>query len=91
MRDWRDLNGDGVIDSSEEMFADEMICTSREEHMSLFGNAGIFDEEEEEGEAATDDLITAGIEPYDFELMDEDERREVLEDAGLDPDDYDFD
>lgn len=44
--------------------ADEMLCTSREEHKSLFGNAGIFDE---------------------------DERREVLEDAGLDPDDYDFD
>lgn len=91
MRDWRDLNGDGVIDSSEEMFADEMLCTSREEHMSLFGNAGIFDEDEEECEAATDDLITAGIDPYDFELMDEDERREVLEDAGLDSDDYDFD
>lgn len=26
----------------------------------------------------------------DLEFMDEEERREVLEDAGLDPDDYDF-
>ena len=25
-----------------------------------------------------------------MDFMDEDERREVLEDAGLDPDDYDF-
>lgn len=33
----------------------------------------------------------AGIDPYDFELMDEDDRRAALEDAGLDPDDYDFD
>lgn len=91
MRDWRDLNGDGVIDGSEKMFADEMLCTSREEHISLFGNAGIFDEDDEEYEAATDDLITAGIDPYDFEMMDKFERREALEDAGLDSDDYDFD
>ena len=90
MRDWRDLNGDGVIDGSEEMFADEMICTSREEHMSLFGNADGFDDEEAE-EEATDDLIVAGIDPYDFDLMDENEKREALEDAGLDPDDYDLD
>lgn len=27
---------------------------------------------------------------YDLEFMDPDERREALEDAGLDPDDYDF-
>ena len=31
MRDWMDLNGDGEIDSSEMMFAEEMLCTSREE------------------------------------------------------------
>lgn len=27
MRDWRDLNGDGIIDGAEMMFADEMLCT----------------------------------------------------------------
>ena len=62
MRDWMDLNGDGKIDGSEMMFAEEMLCTSREEHEALFGDAG------------------------DFE-----DRAEALEDAGLDPDDYDFD
>ena len=31
-----------------------------------------------------------GIDSTEFEFMDEDERRAVLEDAGLDPDDYDF-
>lgn len=31
MRDWRDLNDDGVIDSVEGMFAEEILCSSREE------------------------------------------------------------
>lgn len=37
------------------------------------------------------DLELAGLDAEDLEFMDEDERREALEDAGLDPDDYDFD
>ena len=35
------------------------------------------------------DLDDAGIDAFDFSLMDEDERREALQDAGLDADDYD--
>ena len=31
MRNWMDLNGDGEIDGTEMMFAQEMICSSREE------------------------------------------------------------
>ena len=31
----------------------------------------------------------AGLDIDELEYMDEDERREALEDAGLDPDDYD--
>lgn len=42
MDDWMDLNDNGVIDASERMFADEMLCSSREEHMALFGNEGDF-------------------------------------------------
>ena len=34
------------------------------------------------------DLEDAGIDAFDFSLMDEDERREALEDAGLDTDTY---
>ncbi len=37
-----------------------------------------------------DDLELAGLDRDELEIMDEDERRETLEDAGLDPDDYDF-
>lgn len=32
----------------------------------------------------------AGLDLFDLELMDDDECAEVLEDAGLDPDDFDF-
>ncbi len=43
---WKDLNRDGKIDALEEMFAEEMLCTSREEHIALFGNSGRFGDEE---------------------------------------------
>ena len=45
MRDWMDLNGDGEIDGSEMMLAGEMLCTSREEHEALFGDAGDFEDD----------------------------------------------
>ncbi len=35
------------------------------------------------------ELENAGIDAFDFSLMDDDERAEVLQDAGLDPEDYD--
>ena len=61
MRDWMDFDGDGEVDSCERMFAEEMLCTSKE-----------------------------GLDVDELELMDPDERAEALEEAGLDPDDYDF-
>ena len=48
MRDWMDLNGDGEIDGTEMMFAEEMLCTSREEHEALFGDAGDFEDDTKE-------------------------------------------
>ena len=36
------------------------------------------------------ELESAGIDAFEFSLMDEDERREVLEDNCLDPDDFDM-
>lgn len=38
-----DYNGDDYIDNVERLWADEAMCTSREEHESLFGDAGDFD------------------------------------------------
>ncbi len=45
----------------------------------------------DEVEELVDDLTAAGLDALELECMDADERREALEDAGLDPDDYDFD
>ncbi|MCC8152723.1 MAG: hypothetical protein LIO96_15120 [Lachnospiraceae bacterium] len=37
-----------------------------------------------------DELEMAGLDPFELEWMDEEERREAMEGVGLDPDDYDF-
>lgn len=47
MFDWRDLNHNGEIEPFEEMEADEALCTSREEHIALFGNPGNFDDDDD--------------------------------------------
>lgn len=90
MRNWMDLNGDGEIDVAEMMFAEEMLCTSRGEHEALFGNAGDFEEDDIEADLEMD-AIAVGLDVNELEFMDADERAEALEEAGLDPDDYDFD
>ena len=54
----------------------------------VFGHEDTHTSEEDELE---DDLSLAGLDATELEYMDADERREALEDAGSDPDDYDFD
>lgn len=89
MRNWMDLNGDGEIDGIEMMFAQEMICSSREEHEALFGDAGDF--EDDANDDFETDAMLAGLDADELEFMDSDERAEALEEAGLEADDYDFD
>ena len=89
MRNWMDLNGDGEIDSTEMMYAEEMLCTSREEHEALLGDAGDFEDDAKDDFEI--DAMAAGLDVDELELMDPDDRAEALEEAGLDPDDYDFD
>lgn len=89
MKNWMDLNGDGKIDGAEMMFAGEMLCTSREEHEALFGDAGDFEDDAKDDFEI--DVMAAGLDVDELELMDPDDRAEALEEAGLDPDDYDFD
>jgi hypothetical protein len=43
-----------------------------------------------EEESSQTDFELSGLDADELELMDADERREALEDAGLDPDEYDF-
>ena len=81
--DWADLNGDGEVDNFEKLVELEEL-----ERMDGYISGDDFDDDEE------DDLISelemAGLDYDDLSYMDEGERREAFEDAGLDPDDYDF-
>ena len=86
--DWMDFNRDGEVDAVEEYLGLEMLCSSREEHEALFGDAGDFSDDETDD--LDDELEMAGLDRLELEFMDEDERREALEDAGLDPDDFDL-
>lgn len=91
MRDWMDFNGDGEVDSTELFLAEEMLCGNREEYEALFGDVGDFGEVIDEEQELEDELMYAGLDKDELELMDPDERRESLEDVGLDTDDFDFD
>lgn len=74
-----DFNRDGHLDTVERalqyQFLDEMNRSATEDG---------YDNDDE------DVFGTAGLDYDELEFMDPEERREVLEDAGLDPDDFDF-
>ena len=72
-----DLNHDGELDSGEQLL-DFMAFDKATKESSDY-------DDDEYG-----DFEIAGLDYEELEMMDEDERREVLEDAGLDPDDYGF-
>jgi hypothetical protein len=44
----------------------------------------------EKNENLNENLIDAGLDPEELDDMDYFERREILENAGFDPDDFDF-
>ena len=60
MIDWMDFNGDGELDGAERMFAEEMLCGSREEHIALFGDAGDFKDSSEDSDFDCD-MEIAGL------------------------------
>ena len=70
-----DFNHDGELNAAEQAMEYEFMDS--------------MDEDNEDDEDLTE-LELAGIDPEELEYMDADERRKVLEDAGLDIDDYDF-
>ena len=74
-----DFNHDGKLDPMERtmdfMAFEEMIRQS---------------ETHDDDNDMIDEIETAGLDYDELSFMDEDERNEALEDAGLDPDDYDF-
>ena len=90
-----DLNGDGKLDAAE-LAAESSFLYHRKKKQEIDRNSFIMQSASEEPEidfAAEERDFLEQETGYDYEsleLMDEWERREVLEDAGLDADDYDF-
>ena len=72
-----DLDGDGSLDAGEAAFGLMMMDDALTDEGA--------EEEDSELELAT------GYSRDDLELMDAEERAEILEDAGYEPDDFDFD
>ena len=71
-----ELDGDGSLDADETAFGLMMM----DDELTDEGA----EEEDSELELAT------GYSRDDLELMDSEERAEILEEAGFDPDDFDF-
>lgn len=71
-----DVNHDGELDGFERTL----------DYMAFEDLTSVDSQEED----LDDDIELAGLSRDELEWMDEDERREALEDAGLDSDDYDF-
>ena len=90
--DWMDFNRDGEVDGFETYVGLQMLAGSRQEAIALTGDDAFYigsDSLEEDEDELTDELEMAVLDVDELEYMDEDERREALEDAGLDPADYD--
>ena len=71
-----DFNRDGKLDAYEYSVMQDVVFGKN--------SSGSYNEEEE----LEDELDMVGLDRYKREDMDEDERREALEDAGLNPDEY---
>ena len=90
-RDIFDFNGDGKIDAFEAEVELQMMASSRLEAIALTGDDTFYtgSDDLEEDDEFVEELEMAGLDLDELADMDENERREALEDAGLDPDDYD--
>lgn len=63
--DMFDLNRDGEVDGAELYFAEEMMCSSREEHIALFGDSGEWGDEDEYDEY-DEEYDEGGDDEWDF-------------------------
>lgn len=74
-----DFNGDGKTDMLETFVGMQMIAGSRQESIDITGDDIFY-----LGTDETEKIEEDGLDYDELEMMDEDERREALEDAGLD-------
>ena len=83
---------DDDMDDYDSFVGMQMTASSRQEAINLTGDDTFYmgsDDVEDEDEDKELELEFAGLDIDELEDMDEDERREALEDAGFEPDDYD--
>lgn len=81
---WADLNGDGEVDDFEKFVELEEM-----DRMDRFISGDDSDDMDEEEELEYE-MELAGLDPIELSWMDDEERREAIEEAGLDLDDFDF-
>lgn len=80
----------GFWDRDIENSFDRMFDYNRDGHLDMFEQAMQFEFLEDETRSMAGDVVDDSDSFDDeFDYMDEDERREALEEAGMDPDDYD--
>lgn len=86
-----DFNGDGKEDAFETFAGLQMMASSRQEAIDLTGDDTFYmgSDTVDEVDEFEEELDMAGLDYDDLADMDEDERREALEDAGFNPDDFD--
>ena len=88
-----DFNKDGKMSAferaSEIGFLHHMMESEKAEGKATDTGFGFSDDDDDEAEKSLE-LIAAGLDEVELSLMDEDDRRIALEDAGLDPDDFGF-
>lgn len=95
-----DFNGDGKHSSFEhaaEIAFIHHVTTESEasEEGSFFSDCATSDfdggeTDPDDRESRRMDLLIAGLDEVELSFMDWDERRDAIEAAGLDPDDYDY-
>ncbi|MCR5178936.1 MAG: uroporphyrin-III methyltransferase [Lachnospiraceae bacterium] len=78
-----DRDNDGELDFFESY--EEQDFFDRMEKRGIYEEN---DEDEEEKDSLDFELSLAGLDRDELEMMDDDERAEALEDAGIDPDDW---
>lgn len=89
-----DFDHNGKMDSFEKaaelVTLAHLVNESNKEKANTSGSASSQYSSEDHSDNVDDVLGDAGLDRFDLELMDDNERTEALEDAGLDPDDFDF-
>ncbi len=74
-------------------FFENIFDFNHDGKMSMFESAAelaYLNESARDDDGVKTELELSGLDPYELEFMDAEERREVLESVGLDPDEYDF-